>query len=678
MFEPLLRFLDSPKPDPNIWNPFNHATEEVHLFDALFDRSPVPLPSALHNLTLSAYTDYVRHRLKQDYLFDVSFARSEYDGFLKLYIETYGENQGDQRAPLSAGEIKYLVEPIRRDDTEFELPRIAAFVLPSGERCTLDQFIYWWSVEKSRELFVEDCLIPESYVSNLRSTLGDLQEYALSKFMQTFVSRNCIFNGMRRGDARGRAVIYFVVLLYGLRMPHLMSFMPSRWLAEMFRVQGGVSLFDEISVLIFGNPDVLTAKKYIDYMMQIGYYVPAQTFVNFTARGHRVFAVARSASKSERYDVQVIGPFGRTFGLGESCRLVGRSIEALGYKTNFVDFDMGALSPYEAAKYERAVAPARVNILHINAETIPAAVAYLPDVFSKACNIGIAYWELTFPSDCQMLGLRLMDEMWAPSAFIETNLRPYCPSVIKIGMACAACRQKDRESRRRALHPYDIDDDEFVFLHTSDALSRAQRKNPVGVIRAFHTAFGPDEKVKLIIKTHNAGAANAINQDQARIWRYVREVATGDKRIVFVDETFSSDEQQMLIASADCCVSLHRAEGLGLDMLYAMGCGVPVLATAYSGNLDFCTYETSWLVGFRTVPVKPDEYPFAEPGHTWAEPNHEEAVAKMQEVFRNVSKRNELARNGQRLVAAQFSLRALSERVGARLNDLLSREATGE
>jgi glycosyltransferase involved in cell wall biosynthesis len=125
-------------------------------------------------------------------------------------------------------------------------------------------------------------------------------------------------------------------------------------------------------------------------------------------------------------------------------------------------------------------------------------------------------------------------------------------------------------------------------------------------------------------------------------------------------------------------MALHRAEGFGLDMLYAMRCGVPVLATGYSGNLEFCTDQTSWLVGYQTVPVAPGEYPFVEPGHTWAEPSHDDAVFKMREIFRNPTKRSAIARNAQKLATARFSFEALSERVGGRLNQLLDNEAASK
>jgi glycosyltransferase involved in cell wall biosynthesis len=678
MFKQLLMTLDLGFSDASTITHSTGAAEEMHLFDKLFDPSPVSSPPPLHNLTLSAFTDHVRHRSRSDYPSDVSFAKSDYDNFLKLYIELYVAHHGDQRAPLSAGELKYLAEIIRPCTLNIDMPRIASFFLSPDNRPIADEFVYWWSVEKSRECFVEDCLIPDSYISKLRGVANQPQNYPLSLFMQIFSHRNYIFTGISRDDSRGRAVIYFIILLYALQAPHLISFFPTQWLISMFDERDGAPLFDQLSTSVFGNTGLLSATKYTKCLLQKGYDVAAQKFTNFSIRGDRVFAAAGRASKQGPYDVQVIGPFGRTFGLGESCRIIGKTIQSLGYNTNFADFDAGAISPHEAKKYSQTVSPAQVNILHINAESIPDAIAYLPDVFTKAFNIGIVYWELNFPADCQMLGLKLMDEIWAPSDFVADSVRPYCRSVIKVGMACAAPPEMDRDKKRNILGRYDIADDEFIFLHTSDALSRAQRKNPIGAIRAFFSAFPADERVRLVIKTHNAAASDAVSREQRRIWKSVEEVATSDRRLVFIDETLSSADHRMLVASADCLMALHRAEGFGLDILYAMRCGVPVLATGYSGNLEFCTDQTSWLVGYRTVPVMPGEYPFVEPGHTWAEPNHDDAVFKMREIFRNPTRRSAIARNAQKLAAARFSFEALSERVGGRLNQLLGVDAASK
>ena len=54
--------------------------------------------------------------------------------------------------------------------------------------------------------------------------------------------------------------------------------------------------------------------------------------------------------------------------------------------------------------------------------------------------------------------------------------------------------------------------------------------------------------------------------------------------------------------SVDVYVSLHRSEGFGLGMAEAMRLAKPVIATAYSANVDFCTSQNSLQVGYRLVP----------------------------------------------------------------------------
>ena len=56
---------------------------------------------------------------------------------------------------------------------------------------------------------------------------------------------------------------------------------------------------------------------------------------------------------------------------------------------------------------------------------------------------------------------------------------------------------------------------------------------------------------------------------------------------VLIEEDLSDAELADLFLCADAYVSLHRSEGFGFGIAEAMSVGKPVIATAYSGNLDF-------------------------------------------------------------------------------------------
>jgi hypothetical protein len=153
-----------------------------------------------------------------------------------------------------------------------------------------------------------------------------------------------------------------------------------------------------------------------------------------------------------------------------------------------------------------------------------------------------------------------------------------------------------------------------------------ERKNPLGLINAFRSAFGKSADVQLVIKV-SRGQANP--QDLARL---KAACAAAGAAVVLIDRVMSREEVFALVKCCDCYVSLHRSEGFGLTMAEAMGLGKPVIATGYSGNLDFMTPKNSYLVDYTTgaVPTGCDPYPAGSP---WAEPDLDQAAALMRRVF---------------------------------------------
>nr|WP_284691468.1 glycosyltransferase [Pinirhizobacter soli] len=168
-------------------------------------------------------------------------------------------------------------------------------------------------------------------------------------------------------------------------------------------------------------------------------------------------------------------------------------------------------------------------------------------------------------------------------------------------------------------------DDAYTFLVTFDFSSYLARKNPSAAIAAFRSAFMGDERVRLLIKTSNA-------HRHADALRSLMDEGGGDPRIVIRDDLLPRDDLHALQRCCDAYVSLHRSEGFGLGMAESMILGKPVVATAYSGNLDFMTPDNGVLVPYRLVPVEAGEYSFGE-GQHWAEADVQAASDAMRRLY---------------------------------------------
>ena len=172
-------------------------------------------------------------------------------------------------------------------------------------------------------------------------------------------------------------------------------------------------------------------------------------------------------------------------------------------------------------------------------------------------------------------------------------------------------------------------------------------------------------RVKLVIKTHSID--KVISTLEKAAWQQIKQICEEDRRIVLVDRLLTDAKHHALIEGSDCFVSLHRSEGLGYHLLEAMYCGVPVIATDYSGSGDFCTTDTAFLTDFRLVNVGCGQYARASASQVWADPDCEQAARHMVTVFRDRRSRETVAANARRLVETEYSTDAVSGRLATRL-----------
>ncbi len=152
-------------------------------------------------------------------------------------------------------------------------------------------------------------------------------------------------------------------------------------------------------------------------------------------------------------------------------------------------------------------------------------------------------------------------------------------------------------------------------------------------------------------------------------WSGIADVAARDPRIQLINETKNREDLIALFRSCDALVSLHRAEGFGRTIAEAMLLGKPTIATAWSGNLDFCTPETCALVNGKLIPIGPNEYPWGE-GLYWCDPHIDEAAAAMNRILSDAQYRQHIAHNARRLVSSRHAPEVVGEEYRRRLSAL--------
>ena len=138
---------------------------------------------------------------------------------------------------------------------------------------------------------------------------------------------------------------------------------------------------------------------------------------------------------------------------------------------------------------------------------------------------------------------------------------------------------------------------------------------------------------------------------------------------IILEQTLPRGELNGLIQACDCYVSLHRSEGFGLTMAEAMLLGKPVIATAYSGNLEFMDRGNSLLIGYELVPVGRQIGPYPK-DLLWAEPSVVEAAEAMRWIHEHADEARALGAKSTDSAEETLSLQAAGKRFARRLEEI--------
>ncbi len=328
------------------------------------------------------------------------------------------------------------------------------------------------------------------------------------------------------------------------------------------------------------------------------------------------------SAEGRPWGVNVAGYLRSELGVGEAARTVVTALDARGVPVMPVH---GAFVPnsrqgHAFAFLDPAAAPFPVNLICVNADELPAFLTDAGPRFSEGrYTIGFWWWEVTTFPERSVGALDLLDEVWVGTMHVAEALEPVSPvPVVKVRIPVTV----------RPIVPYSRAElglpEGFLFFFMFDFHSVIERKNPMAAIEAFRNGFEPGSGASLVIKSINRGS-KLDDYDRLRF------AARGHPDVHLIDRYVSASEKDAMLAASDCYVSLHRSEGFGLTPAEAMYLGKPVIATGYSGNLDYMTSENSYLVDYTLRGIGDGNFPYPAEGE-WAEPDSEHAARLMREV----------------------------------------------
>lgn len=364
----------------------------------------------------------------------------------------------------------------------------------------------------------------------------------------------------------------------------------------------------------------------------------------------------------ERPGINIVGYAQSVIGIAEDVRMAARSAEIAGVPYGVIDVPMPGPAKLDHSLDDRLTERARWPLSLVCLP--PTEIIRLgmeggrPLLDGGSHIVGAWHWELPVWPEHLMGVIGSVDEIWVFSEFVRHAFDGKTDKPVRKMPLAVELPARPAPARER----FGLSPKRFHFLIMFDGNSWLSRKNPIAAVRAFKQAFPNDPNVGLVIK--------AISLDrQSAGWQAVEQALQGDPRVTVIDHTLGRVELVQLMASCDAYVSLHRSEGFGRIIAECMLLGLPTVTTAFSGNVDFCREDTSFLVHGPMVPLIAADYILHQDQY-WCDPDVAQAVAQMRRVVEDRAQARRIAGQALELIQNAYSIQAVARAYQQRLGEL--------
>lgn len=364
----------------------------------------------------------------------------------------------------------------------------------------------------------------------------------------------------------------------------------------------------------------------------------------------------------------IVGFLSSPSGMGQSARLLASALRKAGYAVFGIDLGGYFFEPVNVVDHGlpdgRAIQGKAHLIVNINAPYMPYALQLLKGDFLRNKYItGYWAWELPRLPDSWRRGFACVHDIAVPSSFVANAVREMNDGKNILVLPHPVAMEFEKATVTVPSGPQGGIERPFTVGFMANIASGFARKNPLGLIAAFRKAFGDDPRCRLKMLLTNAEHYPAA--------RSMVEKAVGDARnIVVTWRGLGRGELRHWWRDVSLYASLHRSEGFGLPLAEAMCAGLPVVATGWSGNLEFMTHANSFLVRYELVDVRDDQGKYPEGMGMWAEPDVEHAAELLHRARSQWHLAKSVGERARRDVMVSLSANAITSRFQHHYHDI--------
>lgn len=271
-----------------------------------------------------------------------------------------------------------------------------------------------------------------------------------------------------------------------------------------------------------------------------------------------------------------------------------------------------------------------------------------------------------------------MNQVIVPSKHAETCFRASGQLTTKLSVVGESYNMAiDKSFRGTTLPKLSTGFNFLVFGQLTGNSPHNDRKNIINTIKYICEVFHDDHDVGIVLKI-NTGRDTKIDKDN--VHNLVKKIITESRkgqfpRIHVLHGRLSDDENAALMKHEQikALVTLTRGEGFGLPILDAAASGLPIIATAWSGHLDFLSLGKYIPISYTLNPVhqtRIDNEIFV-PGTKWAEPSESDFKKRIKKFRESPELPQQWAKELAKNIKEKFSQSAIETQYDNLLSEKL-------